>query len=107
MTWRDIKFPPSSPCPVLFFHENLWKCFPTEDWKKLHVERGQDIRYSTGYWDGTDWRELFTGHLLFDGSHDPDGRPTHWQRLYEPLTAAVRRNTSSVATGIPSHDPSG
>lgn len=71
---------PSRPCGVELFFGNA----PLE----MKIADHRDCRRDLGFWDGETFREMNTGHSLFERWRPPEWLPTHWREL--PATPETR-----------------
>jgi hypothetical protein len=84
--WRPISEPAPEPMTVVFYSANLTWDHPEGGlWEppSYRLERA-----GLGYWDGSEWRWLGTGHSVFEFDYTPGHPdcPTHWQPLPPPPT---------------------
>ncbi len=74
--WAFISKPPRFPVAVEFYYANL-----KMGGKDVVVPSWRDYRRGLGYWDGEMFRELWSGHSVFEPWMDPTEHPTHWRPL--------------------------
>lgn len=80
VAWRPIETAPKDgPIAVEFFYAHIANFM---GWSAEMTSGGRDERRSLGYWDGTAFHHLGTGHELFEFDTVPrEQLPTHWRCL--------------------------
>jgi hypothetical protein len=74
--WQPIETAPTAPKMVALYYNDIPVYPGLPDYR--------DERWSLGFFDGNEFRELGTGHLIFEGINTPPYLPTHWMPLPEP-----------------------
>jgi hypothetical protein len=93
--WLLIENTPLFPVGVELFYGNLG---PLKDQhgKASTLPPYRDVRRELGYWDGETFRELGTGHSVFEPWREEDNKPTHWRPLPEPPKMSDHRRPDSA-----------
>ncbi len=79
--WKLMTDPPDAPIMVEFFSGNAGPIKDQHDKEYAH-DPLRDMRRSLGYWDGKDFCEQGTNHLVAEQlDYDPDWYPTHYRPL--------------------------
>lgn len=81
--WHSITEIPQQPVGVELFYGNLGP-LTNERGEESTLPAYRDVRRELGYWDGETFRELGTGHSVFETWRTDEHKPTHWRALEAP-----------------------
>lgn len=82
-TWRPVSCTPDDPVGVELFYGKM-RPIKDQHGNVLQMPAYRDFRRDLAYWDGKTFRELDTGHCVFESWRADEQKPTHWRVLPEP-----------------------
>lgn len=85
--WRSTRTErPGMPMMVMFYHADLVFADALGNVEPMPSAQQpyRDERYDLGFWDGTRFCYLGTGHDAFELLADPADCPTHWASVLPP-----------------------
>ena len=100
--WRLISDLPEGPCGVELFTPGLVFHDSVGNKHYCPTEPGRDERRSLAYFDGSTFRQLWTGHEVFEfygeTSYPPEIFPTHY-RILPPVPNVTTEPPASIGVG--------